>query len=88
MSNTGALTIELPPQRTQTAFNLRRWSELLRDPALAKIEGRIETDRHGQIIMSPPPGAKHGGYQFRIGALLDRLMPGGRVLTTYFAPEL
>jgi Uma2 family endonuclease len=81
MSNTGALTIELPPQRTQTAFNLRRWSELLRDPALAKIEGRIETDRHGQIIMSPPPGAKHGGYQFRIGALLDRLMPGGRVLT-------
>ncbi len=81
MSNTGALTIELPPQRAQTAFNLRRWSELLRDPALAKIEGRIETDRHGQIIMSPPPAASHGSYQFRIGALLDRLMHGGRVLT-------
>ena len=81
MSNTGALTIELPPQRTQTAFNLRRWSELLRDPALAKIEGRIETDRHGQILMSPPPGAKHGGYQFEIGFLLRRLMHDGRVLT-------
>ena len=81
MSNTGALTIELPPQRTQTAFNLRRWSELLRDPVLAKVEGRIETDRHGQIIMSPPPAASHGSFQFRIGALLDGLMEGGRVLT-------
>jgi Uma2 family endonuclease len=81
MSNTGALTIELPPQRTQTAFNLRRWSELLRDPVLAKYEGRIETDRHGQIIMSPPAAAKHGGYQFEIGYLLRRLMDGGRVLT-------
>jgi Uma2 family endonuclease len=77
----GALTIELPPQRTQTAFNLHRWSELLRDPALAKIEGRIETDRYGHIIMSPPPAASHGSYQFRIGALLDRSMHSGRVLT-------
>ncbi|MGH8019027.1 MAG: Uma2 family endonuclease [Opitutaceae bacterium] len=81
MSNTGALTIELPPQREQTAFNLRRWSELLRDPVLAKVEGRIETDRHGQIIMSPPPAASHGSYQFEIGYLLRRLMHDGRVLT-------
>ena len=59
----------------QTAFNLRRWSELLRDPELARFEGRVETDRHGHIVMSPPPAASHGSYQFRIGALLDRLMP-------------
>ena len=77
----GALTIELPPQRTQTAFNLRRWSELLRDPELAKIEGRVETDRYGRVIMSPPPAASHGSYQFQIGALLDRSMRSGRVLT-------
>jgi Uma2 family endonuclease len=75
------LTIELPPQRVQTEFNLRRWAELLSDPVLARIEGRIETDRFGHVIMSPPPAASHGSFQFRIGALLDRYMPNGRVLT-------
>jgi Uma2 family endonuclease len=77
----GALTIELPPQRTQTAFNLRRWAELLKDPQLAKIEGRVETDRHGQVIMSPPPAPKHGIYQTQIAVTLDRLMRTGHVLT-------
>jgi len=37
----GALTIELPTQRTQTAFNLRRWSELLADRELTRFEGRV-----------------------------------------------
>jgi Uma2 family endonuclease len=77
----GALTIELPSQRTQTAFNLRRWDEVLADPELAKIEGRVETDRYGHVIMSPPPGAKHGSYQFEIGFLLRTSMRTGRVLT-------
>jgi len=48
------LTLELPPHKTRAAFNLRRWAELLADRELAKVEGRIETDRHGHIIMSPP----------------------------------
>lgn len=81
MSNTGGLTIELPPQRTQTAFNLRRWTALQSDPVLAKIEGRIETDRHGQILISPPAAARHGGYQSEIAFQLRQLMNGGRVLT-------
>lgn len=75
------LTIELPPHQEQTDFNLRRWAELLADPELAKFEGRIETDRYGHIIMSPPPAPSHGSFQFRIGALLDRSMRNGRVLT-------
>jgi Uma2 family endonuclease len=75
------LTIELPAHQAQTAFNLRRWAELLADPALAKIEGRIETDRHGQIIMSPPPAPSHGSFQLEIGHLLRQLMPNGRTLT-------
>ena len=44
------LTLELPPRKTQTAFNMERWAELLADRELAKVEGRIETDRHGHII--------------------------------------
>src|SRR2546427_1335393 len=75
------LTLELPPQKTQTAFNRRRWAELLADRELARFEGRIETDRHGHIIMSPPPAASHGGFQFQIGFLLQNLLPEGRVLT-------
>ncbi len=75
------LTIELPQQQTQTEFNLRRWTELLADRELARIEGRIETDRYGRIIMSPPPAASHGSFQYQIGALLDRYMRTGRVIT-------
>ena len=75
------LTLELPAHKAQTAFNLRRWAELLADRELAKVEGRIETDRHGRIIMSPPPGPSHGSFQLEIGHRLRNLMPGGRVLT-------
>ena len=80
-----ALTIELPAQDDQTQFNLRRWAELTSDTSLgrelARIEGRIETDRHGHIIMSPPPGYSHGRYQYRIGSQLERFLPGGVVST-------
>ena len=75
------LTIELPKQKAQTAFNLRRWAELLDDRELTKFEGRIETDRHGHIIMSPPPAPTHGSYQSEIAHLLRTLLPRGRVLT-------
>src|SRR5437763_2572342 len=75
------LTLELPTQKAQTAFNLRRWEKLVASRELAKIEGRIETDRHGQIIMSPPPAPSHGSFQLEIGHLLRQLMSHGRTLT-------
>lgn len=79
------LTIELPAQAAQTAFNLRRWSELLANTELgrelARFPGRVETDRHGHIIMYPPPGYSHGGYQVEIAVQLRALLPGGRVTT-------
>ena len=75
------VTIELPPQRAQTDFNLRRWAELLEDREMARIEGRIETDRYGHIIMGPPPAPLHGRLQLRIGSLLQRLLPEGECLT-------
>ena len=79
------LTIDLPAQEKQTAFNLRRWSQLRTDPILvqelAKFEGRVETDRHGHIIMLPPPGLPHGGFQSEIAYLLRTLLPDGRVFT-------
>ena len=75
------LTLELPPQTVQRAFNLRRWEELVPNRDLAKIEGRIETDRHGRVIMSPPPAPNHGSFQLEIGHLLRNILDTGRVLT-------
>jgi len=75
------LSIELPAQEAQTEFNLRRWTELQGDAELAKFEGRIETDRHGHIIMSPPPAPSHGSFQTWIAHLLVNLRPRGRVYT-------
>jgi hypothetical protein len=49
------LTIQLHPSESQTAFNLKRWRQLLADPELARLPFRVETDRHGHILMSPPP---------------------------------
>ena len=75
------LTLELPPRKAQRAFNLRRWAELLKDRELAKFEGRIETDRHGHIIMSPPPAPSHGSYQAEMCRTFGNRLPEGRDLT-------
>jgi len=75
------VTIELLPHAVQTDANLRRWAELLNNPELAKVEGRIETDRYGHIVMSPPPRPDHGRLQLKIGVLLQTLMAEGDTLT-------
>ena len=74
------ITIELPDLKAQTAFNLTRWTEILADPRLAKLPDRIETDRHGHIIMSPPPAFTHADRQGQIADLLNSLLPNGRTL--------
>jgi Uma2 family endonuclease len=75
------ITIQLPDLKSQTSFNLTRWSELVADTQLAKLPNRIETDRHGHIIMSPPPAARHSRRQARIATLLERLLPHGTPFT-------
>jgi len=75
------VTIELQPSETQSAFNLKRWSEILHDPELARLPHRIETDRHGHIIMTPPPAPFHGQKQHYLGSLLKSLLPHGVIIT-------
>jgi Uma2 family endonuclease len=77
----GPLTIELPAREDQTEFNERRWAELVADSGLAKLDGRIETDRHGHIIMTPPPAPKHGSLQSEIAHQLRIRISNGRVIT-------
>src|SRR6202011_1473681 len=75
------LTIQLRPSESQTAFNLKRWRQLLADPELVRLPYRVETDRHGHILMSPPSAPAHGKKQNRIGTLLEQFLPNGHVVT-------
>ena len=74
------VTIELPDLKSQSSFNLARWQEILADPRLATLPERIETDRHGRIVMTPSPGFLHLDRQGHIADLLKDLLPDGRVL--------
>lgn len=75
------LTIELPPRKSLLAFNRRRWAELIADKSLARLPGRIETDRYGHIIMSPPAPGSHGNKQSEIAYFLRSQMPSGNTIT-------
>jgi Uma2 family endonuclease len=80
-SGMGTLRLELPPHGAQTERNERRWRELLADPELARFEGRIETNRYGHIVVTPPPTPKHGSLQSEIAHLLRIRLSHGRVIT-------
>jgi Uma2 family endonuclease len=54
------------------------WDEILEDKLLASLPYRIESDRWGNIVMSPPPRSRHAEYQTEIAGLLRDLMKGGR----------
>lgn len=75
------LTVELPLRQSLTRRNLARWAEIVSDPRMARLPERVETDRFGRIIMSPPPSAQHGSLQFKIGLLLKERLQAGRVIT-------
>lgn len=61
---------DLPEIKDGLAFNQARWTELCADATLAALEYRIETDRFGHILMSPPPSFQHSDRQ---GQILERL---------------
>jgi Uma2 family endonuclease len=75
------ITIEFPNLRSQTAFNLARWTEILADQQLARLPYRVETDQYGHILMSPPPAPLHGQRQAHICALSRELLPNGPTLS-------
>lgn len=74
------LVIDLAPDRAQTEFNFERWAEIQEDPQWDDWIGRIETDRHGHVIMSPHAGYHHMCYSKTIMTLLDALLPDGIAL--------
>jgi len=59
---------------------IERWQELLADPELARLPFKIETDRLGRILMSPPPAFDHTRYAAKIIKLLNTLLPEGQAV--------
>ena len=59
---------------------IKRWQELLADPELARWPGKIETDRFGRILVSPPPRFSHTRHAAKIIRLLLRLLPDGQAV--------
>src|SRR4051794_17811873 len=57
------------------------WAEICEDRVLRDLPHKIESDRWGHVVMSPPPDFWHGTYQTEIVSLLRRLMPQGLVVS-------
>jgi len=66
---------------TQLVHNLTRWRQLLADRELTRLPHRIETDRLGRIIMTPPPFFEHVWRISRIIELLHEYLPTGKTLS-------
>ncbi|MBI5386162.1 MAG: Uma2 family endonuclease [Verrucomicrobia bacterium] len=57
------------------------WTEICEDKLLAVLPNRIESDRWGNIVMSPPPRFRHVEFQNEIAEALRRLIRGGKSYT-------
>jgi len=57
------------------------WAEICDDKLLAALPYRIESDRWGNVVMSPPPRSRHAEYQTEIAMLLRAKLRGGRSIT-------
>ncbi len=60
----------------------QHWERVLREPTLRDLPYKIETNRYGQIVMTPHKPA-HSGYQGVMAELLRPHMPRGVIV-----PEL
>ncbi len=56
------------------------WADVCALPWLKDIPAKIETNKHNKIIMSPA-STWHGSYESEIALLLNRLLPGGKIIT-------
>lgn len=55
----------------------RRWDEIAEDPSLRNLPYKVETNRRGQIVLSPHRN-RHSALQEDIQDLLRKHAPGGR----------
>ena len=66
--------IEVPLSKEELAV---RYRQLYDDPCFANVQGKVEIDIWGRVMMTPPPAYYHGIVQARLMAAL-RAMGGGQ----------
>lgn len=57
-----------------------KWADVLKDRSLQDLPYKIELNAGGQIVMSPATN-RHGMFQSRISALLNRTVKSGVVIS-------
>lgn len=55
------------------------WDEIINDPLLQNLPFKIETNKFGQILMSPATN-RHGSIQFDVGRKIDRKKRKGTII--------
>ncbi|HZF30883.1 MAG TPA: Uma2 family endonuclease [Gammaproteobacteria bacterium] len=68
------------PARLSPAELRRRWQQMLHDPMLADVPGKIELTEKGTIELSPP-NTRHSILQAFVTGELRRLRPNGTTFT-------
>jgi Uma2 family endonuclease len=74
-----SIALQLPVSASYHEDNLRRWREIVGDPEWAKYAGKLETNRHENIIMIPSASGSHSQLQGEIAFQLRSLL-GGQAL--------
>jgi Uma2 family endonuclease len=62
--------IEAPLSAEELAL---RYREICEDPAFARVPGKVEIDRWGRTLMSPPAAPYHGRLQIKLADKLESL---------------
>jgi Uma2 family endonuclease len=59
-----------------------RWHEIVRDPALRDLPYKVETNEHGQLVLSPNKN-RHSDRQTQLFLLLQEHAPEGHISVEY-----
>lgn len=66
----------MPTTTTRAEDHQERWEEIVSDPLLSELPYKVETNRRGQIVLSPHKNS-HSRQQKAVQKKLDALLLGG-----------
>jgi hypothetical protein len=74
------MSVTARSQSEQHAFSERRWADTMSDHLVGGSISKIETDRQGNLIVSPSAGKDHGDRHAEIVYQLRLRLPTGGVM--------
>ena len=75
-------TVATQAREHQALEHQERWQEIVTDPALRDLPYKVETNRRGQIVLSPHSN-RHSDLQAALFQLLQQHAPDGHVSVEY-----